>query len=75
MTTNLRGRPAKRRHQVLAYVKATVATEGRAPSYGMICTALGMNSRQDVYQIVTRLEKDGHLHRAGQGRVRRINLT
>lgn len=71
----LRGRPAKRRRQVLEYVHCTVAAEGRAPSYAQICDNLGIRTRQEVSRIVASLETQGLLRRAGRGRVRRINLT
>lgn len=62
-----------RSFQVLAYVQATIAVEGRAPSYGMIADELGIN-KPKVCDIVKRLERRGLLLRVGSGRVRRIRL-
>jgi SOS-response transcriptional repressor LexA len=70
----MRGRPAIRQAQVLNYVQSIFADQGHPPSYGMICTALGINSRQEVSRIVARLESVGLLARVGHGRVRRIRL-
>lgn len=69
-----RGRPARRREQVLAYVRTVIADEGSPPSYGMICQALGINSRQEVCRIIGHLESAGSLVRVGRGRVRRLRL-
>lgn len=63
-----------RQHQVLSYVRETIAEEGRAPSYGMICHELGIRDRGDVCKLVQRLERRGLLRRTGRGRVRRIRL-
>lgn len=69
-----RGRPAIRQAQVLNYAQSIMASEGYPPSYGMICIALGINSRQEVSRIVARLEAAGLLARIGSGKVRRIRL-
>ena len=61
-------------HQVLSYVRQTIADEGRAPSYGMIDSALDLGGRHKVCEFVQRLERRGLLSRAGSGRVRRIRL-
>jgi SOS-response transcriptional repressor LexA len=71
----VRGRPAIRQAQVLNYVQSIFADHGHPPSYGMICTALGINSRQEVHRIIARLEGVGLLSRIGEGKVRRIRLT
>lgn len=63
-----------RAFQVLAYVEQTIASEGRAPSYGMIANELGLRGRNDVCRIVKRLEKRGVVSRVGAGRVRRIRI-
>jgi SOS-response transcriptional repressor LexA len=60
--------------QVLAYVRITIASDGQAPSYGMICDALGISTKGEVSEIVSRLERRGALRRVGRGRVRRIAL-
>lgn len=60
--------------QVLAYVEQTIATDGQAPSYGMIRDALGFTDKCHVLRVVHRLERRGLLRRAGSGRVRRISL-
>jgi SOS-response transcriptional repressor LexA len=60
--------------QVLAFVRNTIEVEGSAPSYGMICDALGISTKGEVSSIVARLEKRGALSRVGNGRVRRIRL-
>jgi SOS-response transcriptional repressor LexA len=60
--------------QVLAYVRATIANDGHAPSYRMICDALGIATKGEVSEIVSRLERRGALRRVGRGRVRRISL-
>lgn len=70
----MRGRPARQRQALLRYVCETVAKDGYAPSYGMICKAVGIRTRHEVCRIVSRLEEDGYLRRAGNGRVRRIHL-
>jgi SOS-response transcriptional repressor LexA len=71
----MRGRPAIRQAQVLNYVQSIFADQGHPPSYGMICTALGIRSRTEVSRIVGRLEAAGFLARVGMGRVRRIRLA
>lgn len=55
-----RGRPAKRRAQMLDYVRDEIAREGRAPSYGMICGALGIRSREQVSRMVQAAERARH---------------
>lgn len=60
--------------QVLAYVRAVIAEDGRAPSYAMIRDALGFTQDCDVRAVIVRLEKRGLLRRVGKGRVRRIRL-
>lgn len=70
-----RGRPSVRRRQVLSFIQDTIAANGIAPSYGMICDALNIGTRSEVRRIVIALECAGELRRAGRGRVRRINLT
>lgn len=60
--------------QVLAYVRTSIAEQGRAPSYEMICDKLGISTRAKVCEVVKRLEKRGLISRVGSGRVRRINL-
>jgi SOS-response transcriptional repressor LexA len=54
--------------QVLSYVSETIAAEGIAPSYDMICDALGISNRSKVADIVKRLERRGLLSRVGTGR-------
>lgn len=61
--------------QVLAYVQETLASDGRAPSYGMIRDELGLTDKGEVGKIVKRLERRGVLSRVGSGRVRRIRLN
>lgn len=51
--------------QVLEYVNVTIASDGIAPSYEMICDTLGISSRGKVSEIVARLEKRGLLSRVG----------
>ena len=63
-----------RGEQVLRYVRQTIAEEGRAPSYGMICDELGIRDRGKVCEVVQRLERRGLLRRTGSGRVRRLRL-
>ena len=60
--------------QVIAYVRAIMANEGQAPSYGMIRDALGFQHNGHVHRVVVSLERRGLLSRTGQGRVRRIVL-
>ena len=60
--------------QVLDCVRRYMAEEGRAPSYGMIASELGLRDRGDVSKIIDRLERRGLLRRTGAGRVRRIRL-
>jgi SOS-response transcriptional repressor LexA len=60
--------------QVLAYVREEIEKNGIAPSYDMICDALGMSTRKDVWQVINSLERRGLLSRAGSGRVRRLRL-
>lgn len=61
--------------QLLAYVQQVIEVEGVAPSYSMICDALGIGSCTEVRRIVASLEKRGLLRRVGKGRVRRIRLV
>ena len=63
-----------RGHQVLAFVRTTIATHGQAPSYRMICAHLGINTKGEVAEIVERLEGRGLLRRVGVGRVHRIKI-
>lgn len=60
--------------QVLAFVRATIAETGQAPSYLEIMKALDFYDRSKVCKVVERLEKRGLLSRVGHGRVRRIRL-
>lgn len=60
--------------QVLSYVQSTIADEGQAPSYSMICNELGIGTKADVARVVARLERRGLLRRTGRGKVRRIAL-
>lgn len=63
-----------RQFQVLAFVTATIDSEGQAPTYGMIQQALAFCDRAGVVRVVDRLERRGLLSRVGAGRVRRIRL-
>lgn len=67
-------RNGRRKIQVLSYVHCMIAEHGHAPSYDMICNALGIGTRVEVSRIVQRLERDGKLRRTGAGKVRRIHL-
>ncbi len=69
-----RGRPARRREQMLEYVRGAIAREGVAPSYGMICRAIGINTRQEVSRMVKAAEREGELRRVGRGKVRRLRV-
>lgn len=64
--------------QVLEYVRTSIAQDGQAPTYEMICDKLQINGRHKVCEIVKRLERRGLLSRVGRGRVfpghRRIRL-
>jgi SOS-response transcriptional repressor LexA len=71
----MRGRPATRRNQALGFIETTLRNDGVAPSYGMICAALGIRTRQEVSRIVGHLEREGKLSRVGRGKVRRIRLA
>lgn len=57
------------------YVRDTIAQDGRAPSYNMICAAIGIRTRQEVSRIVQAAERDGLLNRIGIGKERRIQLV
>jgi len=63
-----------RASQVRSYVEETLARDGIAPSYNMICNELGIGTRGEVCRIVSDLERRGIFRRAGRGRVRRIRL-
>jgi SOS-response transcriptional repressor LexA len=54
--------------QVLNYINSTVASDGIAPSYDMICDELGISSKAKVSDIITRLERRGLVSRVGGGR-------
>lgn len=69
-----RGRPARRRAQVLDYVTSCTRRDGVAPSYGMIRSDLGFSSDGEIRRIVIDLVEMGKLKRAGFGKVRRIRL-
>lgn len=71
---NARGRPARRRQQMLDYVSKVIDRDGISPSYDMICAELGIRTRQEVTRLVQAAERDGLLYRAGRGKVRRIRL-
>lgn len=68
------GRPAVRKGQILEYVRSVISSEGVAPSYGMICSALNIRTRTEVCRYVRQLEDEGCLKRVGDGRVRRIRI-
>lgn len=70
-----RGRPALQRQRMVDYVRQTIEREGIAPSYGMICTAMGIRTRQEVNRMVKAAESEGQLRRVGMGKVRRIRLV
>lgn len=57
-----------RMFQVNEYVQVIIASDGIAPSYDMICDALGISNRSKVADIIKRLEKRGLLSRVGTGR-------
>lgn len=63
-----------RGHQVLAFVRTTIAAHGQAPSYRMICEELGIGDKAAVSRMIERLEKRGLLRRVGAGRVHRIRI-
>lgn len=67
-------RDGYRKRQVLAYVRAELDAHGEVPSYGMIARALHMSERYHVGRVVKRLEAEGKLARAGEGRTRRIRV-
>lgn len=64
-----------REQQVLAFIRATFASEGLAPSYGMIRDEFGFAHKGHVAEIVAQLERRGLIRRVGSGKVRRIRLT
>jgi SOS-response transcriptional repressor LexA len=64
-----------RAQQVLAFVRTTIEREGLAPSYGMICSSVGIATYGEVSRIMDSLERRGLLRRVGSGRVRRIRLV
>lgn len=61
--------------QVVTYVRAILADEGQAPSYGMIRDTCGFEHNGHVHRVVVSLERRGILSRTGRGRVRRISLV
>jgi SOS-response transcriptional repressor LexA len=63
-----------REEQVLRYIRVCLASEGIAPSYGMIRDELGFAHKGHVADIVKQLEQRGLVSRVGSGRVRRIRL-
>lgn len=71
----MRGRPANRCDEMIAYVRSVVERDGIAPSYGMIQQELGIRLREQVSRMVQAAERKGQLHRVGAGKVRRIRLT
>jgi hypothetical protein len=60
---------------MLDYVREVVLRDGIAPSYGMICEAIGIATRQEVSRMVQAAERAGELRRVGIGKVRRIRLV
>lgn len=70
-----RGRSAHRQTQMLDFVRRTIEAEGIAPSYAMICNALGVRTRQEVSRMVQAAERAGKLRRVGAGKVRRIRIA
>lgn len=64
-----------RSFQVLNYVRDEIALTGTAPSYDMICKALGISSKPKVCDIIKRLERRGLLSRVGGGRCPRNVLA
>jgi hypothetical protein len=59
---------------MVTYVRTVIAAEGIAPSYAMICRAMGIRTRQEVSRLVSGAERTGELKRVGTGKVRRIRL-
>jgi SOS-response transcriptional repressor LexA len=59
---------------MLDYVRSIINQDGIAPSYGMICAAIGIATRQEVSRMVQAAERAGELRRVGAGKVRRIQL-
>ena len=46
-----------RGHQVLDFVRSSLAVQGDVPSYGAIRDALGFSANADVCRVVARLER------------------
>lgn len=67
------GRPPSRYLRFLDFVRSTVRREGRAPSYGAVCQALGLTERGDVRSLVIYGERRGEICRGVGGR--RIGLV
>ncbi len=74
ISESVKRRSGRRETQVLAFIRSTIAEHGQAPSYAMVCSALGIATRSEVHRIVKRLEEKGALRRAGLGKVRRIRM-
>lgn len=64
-----------RGHQVLAFVRSRLQSDGDVPSYAELRDALGFTDRSDVGKVIARLEARGLLYRAGQGMEKRIRLV
>lgn len=69
----LRYRPylGYRAAQVLAYIQARIAEDGREPSYAMIRDDLGFSSKAEVSRVVAGLERRKLVKRTGNGWARR----
>ena len=46
---------------VLDFIRAYVRIHGVAPSYKVIASGIGLNSKSNVHRIVHKLKDEGHL--------------
>ena len=69
-----RGRRADRYEEFLMFVRKVIAEEGRAPSYGRTCVALGIGDRGSVRRFVVYGEMRGDFSRAG-GMLRLVEVA
>jgi DNA-binding IclR family transcriptional regulator len=64
-----------REHQVLHLLRADIAERGQPRSYAEIASALGMNWRNNVCDVVRRLERKGFVRRVRSDGDWRLELS
>jgi len=69
-TSNL----TRRQSQVQEFLAEYINSQGKAPKYSEIAKAIGVNGRDEVYQIVMALERKGVVKRLAPSQHRALQL-